>query len=305
MKTQTRSVFLAVLCLLLFAGTVFAKPKVAIIQFVDKSGAGAPGEAITDMLTTELFNTNAFRIIEREQIKAVLTEQDLISGGFVDPSSAVKAGKLLGADFLISGAITQFKTEAAGGVIPLPIGGIAVGSHTAYVTLDTRVINAQTGEIVFAAREQGAANATIAGLAAYGGAFGGGKTGGVLAAATYKAVTKIVPGIAQLKDISVEPATDAIFNIIEGGNVMVLVDAGTNSNVKEGQFLAAFREGKVVKDMQGNVLDTEKIYTAVLVVREVKEKYSRCEVLRAIKPLARGEKAEFLRGDPQELPIGK
>jgi hypothetical protein len=305
MKTHVRSLFLAVLFLFLFSGTVFAKPRIAILDFADKSGAGAPGAAISDMLTTELFNTNAFRIIERERLHALLTEQKLVSDGFVDASSAVQLGKLLGVDFLISGAITQFKTETAGGVVPLPFGGVAIGSHTAYVNLDTRMINAQTGEIVYAAREEGAANATIGGLAAYGGAFGGGKTGGVLAAATYKAVTKIVPKILEMKDTTVGPASEAVFNVIEGGNVMVLVDAGANSGVKEGQFLAAFREGKVIKDMQGNVLDTEKIYTAVLVVREVRERYSRCEVLRAMKPLARGEKAEFLRGNPQDLPIGK
>ncbi len=49
----------------------------------------------------------------------------------------------------------------------------------------------------------------------------------------------------------------------------------------------------------------EKIYTAVLVVREVKQKYSKCEIIRTQKPLARGEKVEFLRGSPEDLPIGK
>lgn len=98
---------------------------------------------------------------------------------------------------------------------------------------------------------------------------------------------------------------DAVFNVIEGGNVMVAVDAGASSGIKVGQYLAAFKEGKVLKDMQGNVLDAEKIYTAVLVVREVKPKYSKCEVIRALKPLSRGEKAEFLKGSPEDLPIGK
>jgi len=49
----------------------------------------------------------------------------------------------------------------------------------------------------------------------------------------------------------------------------------------------------------------EKIYTAVLVVREVKQKYWKCEIIRTQKPLARGEKVEFLRGSPEDLPIGK
>ncbi|GAB1427888.1 hypothetical protein MASR2M17_13160 [Aminivibrio sp.] len=45
---------------------------------------------------------------------------------------------------------------------------------------------------MLAAREDGAANATIGGIAAYGGPSAEGRRG-VLASATYKAVTKIVP----------------------------------------------------------------------------------------------------------------
>lgn len=56
--------------------------------------------------------------------------------------------------------------------------------------------------------------------------------------------------------------------------------------------------------MEGNVLDVKKIYSAVVVVREVKPKYARCEIIRAQKSVARGEKAEFLRGNPEDLPIG-
>ncbi|WP_367340320.1 CsgG/HfaB family protein [Aminivibrio sp.] len=305
-KCTLACIFFVVLCG--FSGSAWAKPRIAILEFEDKSGAGAPGEAVADMLTTELFNTNEFTILERQRMDAILSEQDLSSEGYVDSSTAVKMGKLLGVDFLVTGAITQFKTETAGGVVPLPLGsfgGVAVGSHTAYVTLDVRAVSTTTGEILLAAREQGAANATVGGVAAYGAAFGGGKTGGVLASATYKVVTKIVPRISSLRDKAAEAASDAVFNVIEGGNVMVAVDAGAASGISVGQYLAAFREGKVLKDMQGNVLDAEKIYTAVLVVREVKPKYSKCEVIRALKPLSRGEKAEFLKGSPEDLPIGK
>jgi len=290
------------------SGTAWGKPRIAILEFEDKSGAGAPGEAVADMLTTKLFNTGDFTILERQRMDAVLSEQGLASDGYVDGATGARMGKLLGVDFLITGAITQFKTETAGGVVPLPLGsfgGVAVGTHTAYVTLDVRAINSTTGEILLAAREQGAANATVGGLAAYGAAFGGGKTGGVLASAVHKVVTKIVPRIAALKDTAAEALSDAVFNVIEGGNVMVAVDGGSAAGVRTGQYLAAFREGKVLKDMQGNVLDAEKIYTAVLVVREVKPKYSKCEIIRAQKPLSRGEKVEFLRGSPEDLPIGK
>jgi len=290
------------------SGTAWGKPRITILEFEDKNRAGAPRESVADMLTAELFNTGDFTILERQRIDDVLSEQGLASDGYVDGTTGARMGKLLGVDFLITGAITQFKTETTGGAVPLPLGsfgGVAVGTHTAYVTLDVRAINSTTGEILLAAREQGAANATVGGLAAYGAAFGGGKTGGVLAPATHKAVTKIVPRIAALKDSAAEALSDAVFNVIEGGSVMAAADGGSAAGVREGQYLAAFREGKLLTDMQGNVPDAEKIYTAVLIVREVKPKYSRYEIIRAQKPLSRGEKVEFLRGSPENLPIGK
>ena len=112
----------------------------------------------------KLFNTGDFTILERQRIDDILSEQGLASDGYVDGATGAGMGKLLGVDFLISGAITQFTTETAGGVVPLPLGsfgGVAVGTHTAYVTLDVRAINSTTGEILLAAREQGAANATV------------------------------------------------------------------------------------------------------------------------------------------------
>lgn len=162
---RKRTLACVLFLLALFAsGTAWGKPRIAILEFEDKSGAGAPGEAVADMLTTELFNTGDFTILERQRIDDILSEQGLASDGYVDGATGAGMGKLLGVDFLISGAITQFTTETAGGVVPLPLGsfgGVAVGTHTAYVTLDVRAINSTTGEILLAAREQGAANATV------------------------------------------------------------------------------------------------------------------------------------------------
>ena len=307
-KIRFGSLVVILIAILSLSYPAEAKPRIAILDFADKSGAGAPGDAVADMLTTELFNTGEFTILERNRIDAVLSEQGLAYEGYVDGESGTRMGKLLGVDFLITGAITRFKTETAGGVVPVPLGsfgGVAVGSHTAYVSLDIRAISTTTGEILLAASEEGAANATVGGVAAYGAVFGGGKTGGVLASATYKVVTKIVPRIVALKEAAAQTVSDAVFNVIEGGSVMVAVDGGAGAGMAVGQYLAAFKEGKVLKDMAGNVLDAEKIYTAVLVVREVKPKYARCEIIRALKPVSRGEKAEFLRGNPEDLPIGK
>src|SRR4030042_6076550 len=55
------------------------KLRVGIVDFVNKSsyGAGRLGTSASDILTTELFKTGAFILVERAQLKQVLGEQAL------------------------------------------------------------------------------------------------------------------------------------------------------------------------------------------------------------------------------------
>lgn len=237
---------LALFIAALFLGgdPAWAKPRIAVLDFDDKSGADAPGEAIADMLTTELFKTGEFTILERNRIDAVLwEEQRLAYEGYVDDSTGAGMGRLLGVDFLSAGSITRFKTKTSGGAASLPLGGfggLTLGSHTAYVTLDIRVINTSTGKIMLAACESGAASATIGGITAYGVVFGGGRTSGTQASATYKAVASIVIRIVALKDGVLRTAPDAVFNVIEGDGATAVLDGGEEAGMAVGQYLAVF-----------------------------------------------------------------
>ena len=49
---------------------------------------------------------------------------------------------------------------------------------------------------------------------------------------------------------------------------------------------------------------TEKVYTALLVIREAKPKYSICEIVRGDR-VRRGDKVEPYFGKPDKLQIGK
>ena len=307
---KTRSVrfgsfgMLSALCaaFLFLAAPADAKMRIAILQFQDNAGSGAPAAAITDMMTTELFNTGLFTVVERSRLDAIGREHSLGASGLVDTNTAVQVGRLLGADSLMTGSITEYKSETSGGVVPLPFGGVAVGSHTAHVTLDVRVINAQTGEVTMVLRERGAANQSMGGVAYNWAAFGTGKTGGILGAATYKAVQNVVQkrrGIA-----AASGAGSATNNVIEAG-ARILIDVGeTNGGAKPGQYYAVYREGDVVKGLKGEILDVEKVYTALLVIREAKPKYSVCEIVRGDR-VRRGDKVEPYFGKPDKLQLGK
>ena len=123
----------------------------------------------------------------------------LSQSGLMDESTAPELGKIKGARYSMTGAVTEYHYKASGGAVPIPgIGGAGGVSNTAYVTLDIRLIDNQTGEVVYAAAEQGASNQTIGGLVTKYGGFGAGKINGILAAATRKAVAKHVEGLRGL-----------------------------------------------------------------------------------------------------------
>jgi len=194
-------VTLAVLVIsLALAGAAAAKPRLAVREFENKAGGNVPASAITEMMTTELYEAGLFTLVEREKLKYVGEEIRLSQSGLMDESTAPELGRIKGAQYSMTGAVTEYHYKAAGGAIPIPgVGGIGGASNTAYVTLDIRIINNETGEVAYAAAERGASNQTLGGLITKYGGFGAGKINGILAAATRKAVIKHVESMRGLR----------------------------------------------------------------------------------------------------------
>ncbi|HPX11610.1 MAG TPA: FlgO family outer membrane protein [Syntrophales bacterium] len=61
-------------------------------------------EGIAETLTTKLGSVQRIRIVERQRIDAVLDEVSLGQSGVIDPESAARAGKVLGAETVVTGA---------------------------------------------------------------------------------------------------------------------------------------------------------------------------------------------------------
>lgn len=172
-----------------------AKPGLSVRAFDSKINtcSSAEAAAITEMMTTELFNADIFSILEREKLEYVGEEIRLGQSGLVDPSTAPEVGKIKGARYTMTGAITVYYYNASGGYVHVPgILGAGAASKTAYVTIDLRVIDTATSEVVYANAEQGEAKREVEGiLSAYAG-FARGSYGGILASATRDSVIKHV-----------------------------------------------------------------------------------------------------------------
>jgi curli biogenesis system outer membrane secretion channel CsgG len=191
LKKHAERLLIVLLCLLAAVGAE-AKPRLAVRAFENKTNEKVPESAITEMMTTELYKSGLFSLMERERLDYVADEIRLGQSGLMDSSTAPEVGRIKGAQYTMTGAVTVYHYHAEGGVLVVPgiVGGAA--ARTAYVTLDIRIIDNETSEVVYAAAEQGKATRDVGGFGTRLGGFGTVTYGGILASATRDAVIKHV-----------------------------------------------------------------------------------------------------------------
>jgi curli biogenesis system outer membrane secretion channel CsgG len=155
------------------------RPTVAVLEFDNQSGAGwwrgGVGWELAGMLSNELSAAGSFKVLERDSIQAVLEEQNMAASGRIAAGTGAKMGKITGAQYLITGTVTAYEedTSSTGGGISF--GGVSLGgkSEKAYLAVDLRVINAETGEIDYARTIEGHAKGGGMSIGLYKGGFGG------------------------------------------------------------------------------------------------------------------------------------
>jgi curli biogenesis system outer membrane secretion channel CsgG len=135
---------------------------------------GGVGRDLAGMLTNELAATNAFQMIERAKLDGILDEQDLGASGRVEASTAAKIGKMVGAQYLVTGTVTAFEESGgAGGGIGFK--GIRVGGKKkeTYLAVDIRVVDTTTGVVSFTRTVEARATSKGVSVGVYRGGFGG------------------------------------------------------------------------------------------------------------------------------------
>jgi TolB-like protein len=96
------------------------KPVVAVLSFDNNSiGKDAAdyngiGKGIQDMLITDMSGSGNVTLVDRDHIQQVLQEQHLVKQGAVDPQTAIRIGKLLGAQYMITGG---FMSDGRGSMV--------------------------------------------------------------------------------------------------------------------------------------------------------------------------------------------
>src|ERR1700683_3225595 len=162
----------------------------ATVQTVSAAAFGTNvdvGKGITDLLVKYLVQDGTYSVIERQALDKILAEQNFSNSDRANPNSAAKIGKLLGVDAIIVGSITQFGDETKntnvgggggnwGGV---GLGGFGHKKSKAIVTVDARIVDIDTAEILGVAEGHGESSRSSTSLLGGGGNWHGGGGGAV------------------------------------------------------------------------------------------------------------------------------
>ncbi len=120
------------------------KARTAIVGFnvyARTYGVADLDRRLIEMLSTSLFRTGRYDLVERKDIERVLREQRFQLSDMVDPATAVRIGKIVGAQTIVTGAITEIGFSAASFIINATI---------CTVGIDVRLIDVETARIVMA-----------------------------------------------------------------------------------------------------------------------------------------------------------
>jgi len=163
MNNTRRSVFLlAAAVLITVTAEAQLKKRVAVARFQDRSGAGYAniGDGVADMLATALVKTGSFMVLERQEMEKVAYEQQFSNSSMVTPETAAQLGKILGAELLIIGSVTEFGTKESNVGGGISVFGAGVKTKTARAAVDVRLVNVVTGEIIAAETMKGEESST-------------------------------------------------------------------------------------------------------------------------------------------------
>ncbi|MBJ6723514.1 CsgG/HfaB family protein [Geomesophilobacter sediminis] len=147
--------------------------RVAVLELKNCTASPDASEKVVGPFTAGLMETGRFDLVERNRIDKVIQELKLGMSGLVDTKTAKEAGRMLGADAVIVGEVTNYQVEVKPfeykysrdktDLMPLPPGEktptiVTVPAETRTYTVDKyyvsvgftlRMVAVESGEIVW------------------------------------------------------------------------------------------------------------------------------------------------------------
>jgi TolB-like protein len=117
------------------------KPRIAVLEFRNIAQNPSPDTTtiVQDIFVTELTREKKFSVLTRKQLLPLLRKHDLPLAGEIDTATAVRIGKLLGVNYILTGTVTQYgPTDLA-----------APDKRALVVAFSASLVKVATGEVVW------------------------------------------------------------------------------------------------------------------------------------------------------------
>jgi curli biogenesis system outer membrane secretion channel CsgG len=252
---ELRRIFIlsAVLCLLVWgagAACPAEKIRIAVIGFesVPSRVSPANADAIGDIFTRELAGSAAIEVYERMKFSEVGKEIYRNASGLFDEAEAVKAGKQIGARYILIGKVDELYS------------GASSSERRATVELSIRVIETETSRVSFARSETASASEGA------GSEFG--YSGNDLSRVERRAISDAASRLCHAIRASMGRE---IPSVVKADGNSVYIDVGSATGSREGALYLVYAEGGAIRD-----LGRERFEVAVVKVSQVQDRLSAC-----------------------------
>lgn len=251
------------------------------------------GKGIRAMLVTRLAQANKVVIVERAKIATLTKEQDFNASNRVKQGSGARVGQISGADALLAGDIVVFgrddkkKSVKGGGIIGGVIGGIASSKNEdkAVVTIDYRLIDAETSEVIATGEATGESKRKSSGLGAMAGAIGKGVAGvqvdmtssnfaqTIIGEATQDCVNKLADILLTQTTTMKKSFREVEARVADVSGRTLTINAGSADGVNVGETFEIMRIVREVKDpVTKETLDVVTEKTGEMSITSVRDK---------------------------------
>ncbi|MEE8524983.1 MAG: CsgG/HfaB family protein, partial [Thermoanaerobaculia bacterium] len=278
-------------------GQVEQAGDVANAVLVTHRVAEVPIGSIEELLTTALYKTSRFELIERKAVATVLAEQDFGASDRVGRETAAKVGNVLGAQYLIFAAVNEWTPEkektggALGGIAKGALGLVRANKSKAEVAMSFRVVDATSGQILFSTTERATAGSWGIGLGGFGGGLGGALGKQKNAPINYAVYSCINKGTYRLANWLKDRGWRGVVVKVDGDRIFI--NAGSDKGINHRMVLTCLAKGEELIDpTTGLSLGADTAAIGSMQVTTVNDKFSIAMVIQGCAGLQNGDFVE-------------
>lgn len=241
--------------------------RLGVMRFISRSSGVSDDQAaaIGDIFARTLTNSKTITVLERDQLDVIASEHKLSTQGLITEETAIQIGKIAGCQYMLLGAVTKLeKVESATNIFI-----VENAVHNATATIDVRIVNVETTEIILSFSETGRATQKGSFINFYS-LFRLVNLEGLEAAAIMDATSRLGFKVR-------EALTGESVQVLEAGNKEITLGIGVTGGAQNGSLFRVYVDGGEIFDIDGRSLGHKMNDIAVVKIVDVQNNFSIAE----------------------------